>query len=73
MSKNKDISPLDRKIGEAIDMRRPTDEVFEIMLVDYIIEKSNGAGITSLTDGNRVVQCVVNNPEKAQPKRKQNG
>ena len=71
MSKNKDgVSPLDKKIGDAIDMRRPTDEVFEIMLVDYIIEKSNGAGITSLTDGNRVVQCVVNNPQKAKPKKK---
>ena len=71
MSKNKDgVSPLDKKIGDAIDMRRPTDEVFEIMLVDYIIEKSNGAGITSLTDGNRVVQCVVNNPLKSKPKKK---
>ena len=73
MSKNKDISPLDRKIGEAIEKRVDSNRVWERLFVDYIVSKTKGAGITSITDGEYTVQCVVNNPVKAQPKRKQNG
>lgn len=72
MSNKKDgISPLDQKIGEAIENRQDADTVWEILFVDYIRGKSQGAGITSITDGEYTVQCVVNNPEKAQPKKKQ--
>lgn len=73
MSNKKDISPLDRKIGEAIENRVDSNRVWERLFVDYIVSKAKGAGITSITDGEYTVQCVVNNPEKAQPKKKQHG
>lgn len=75
MSIKKDIDHLEvaefcMKVSEGIQRGVSPDEMMEIMLVHHVVSKAKGRGITSMTDGYYTIQCVVNNPNNEQPRKK---
>lgn len=71
MSENADIVvvPYHRKVEEAIAAGMPSREFLELMMVDYLKEWAAGKPLVTISDGSTTIQCVINNPEREQPKK----
>jgi hypothetical protein len=62
------VVPFHQRIDKAVEEGMDPRDFMEMMMVEYLTAWANGAPLVTISSGGVTIQCLINNPDREQPR-----